>query len=208
MIKKGILVSLLAIALSVSGTQAFAKGKKGGGLFSRSSSQSSTKPADNNTPDNKLGGLTSSNNASPSVSAPNTTSTGAAPASAAAAPASSGPGMGTAIAAGIGGAVVGGLAGAAIASSFSGDDATPSPLLQMTPEDAIKSATEMQAKATEAGFAFAKSDEMLKKATELMTKDDEGKKQAHEIAVIVHTWAEVGVKQADELKKVADKLGL
>jgi hypothetical protein len=49
---------------------------------------------------------------------------------------------------------------------------------------------------------------MLKKAEELSVKDDAGKKQAHEIAVMVHTWAEAGVKQADELKKVAEKLGL
>ena len=131
--------------------------------------------------------------------------------------------MGGAVAAGVGGVVLGGLAGAAIASSMSDDKpaattttatttaaatATPSPLLKMTPEDALKAATEMQTKATEAGFSFSKSGEMLKKAEELMAKDDAGKKQAQEIAVLVHTWAETGVKQSEELKKVAEKLGL
>jgi hypothetical protein len=199
MMKKTLFVSVLAVALSTSGLQVFAKNKnkdKGG---SKSSSVELSKKPDNAAP----------------APAP-------APAAApvAAAPAAGG-GAGTAIAAGVGGVLVGGLAGAAIASSMSGDDkpaattttiekttSTPSPLLKMTPEEALKSAKEMQTKASEAGFSFSKSDEMLKKAEELSVKDDAGKKQAHEIAVMVHTWAEAGVKQADELKKVAEKLGL
>jgi len=198
MIKKTLFVSMLALTLSLAGSQAFAKGSKSKG----DSKKSSESPS-----------LTKQDAAPAAAPAP----TAAAPA---AAPAPSGGGMGTAVAAGVGGVVLGGLAGAAIASSMSGDGdkaattttgtdkATPSPLLKMTPEEAVKSATEMQLKASEAGFGFKKSDEMLKKAEELIAKDDAGKKQAQEIAVIVHTWAEAGVKQADELKKVAEKLGL
>jgi hypothetical protein len=205
MIKKTLFVSMLALTLSIAGSQAFAKGSKGKGDSKKSSSSSSETP--------------SLKKSEPAPAAAPPAAPAAAPA--AAAPAPSGGGMGTAVAAGVGGAVLGGLAGAAIASSMSGDGdkatttgttgtekATPSPLLKMTPEEAVKSATEMQLKASEAGFGFKKSDEMLKKAEELIAKDDAGKKQAHEIAVIVHTWAETGVKQADELKKVSEKLGL
>jgi len=193
MIKKTLFISVLALTLSIAGSQAFAKSNKSKGDSKKSSSETPSLQKSDSAP-------------APAAAAP------------AAAPASGG-GMGTAVAAGVGGMVLGGLAGAAIASSMSGDGdkatttggtatATPSPLLKMTPEEAVKSATEMQLKASEAGFGFKKSDEMLKKAEELIAKDDAGKKQAHEIAVIVHTWAETGVKQADELKKVADKLGL
>ena len=204
MITKTLLISAMALSLAVSGPQAFAKKSK-----RTSSSSSSSKPAEKEkAPEQK-----------PDAPAPaNNTTNNAQPA--AAAPEQKSGGMGTAIAAGVGGAVVGGLAGAAIASSLSGDDAKkdangntvsapiPSPLLKMTPEEAVKSATEMQTKAKEAGFSFAKSDEMMKKAEELMAKDDAGKKQAHEIAVIVHAWAESGVKKSEALKKVSDKLGL
>jgi hypothetical protein len=190
MIKKTLFVSVLAVALSVSGSQVFAKNKNKGDSKKSSRSEAPAPAA-----------------APPAATAP------------AAAPPAAGGGAGTAIAAGVGGVLVGGLAGAAIASSMSGDDkpaattttiekTAPSPLLKMTPEEALKSATEMQAKASEAGFGFSKSDAMLKKAEELALKDDAGKKQAHEIAVMIHAWAEAGVKQADELKKVAEKLGL
>lgn len=199
MMKKTLFVSVLAVMLSVSGSQAFAKNKSKGDS-KKSSSMESSKKSDSDA-DKK-----------PDNVAP-------APAAAAAPAPAAGGGAGAAIAAGVGGAVIGGLAGAAIASSMSGDDkpaagtttiekTAPSPLLKMTPEEALKSATEMQAKASEAGFGFSKSDAMLKKAEELAVKDDAGKKQAHEIAVMVHTWAEAGVKQADELKKIAEKLGL
>lgn len=214
MMKKTIFVSVLAVALSTSGFQVFAKNKnkdKGG---SKSSSVQLSKKSDSNTdkkPDNATPAPAAAPAAAPAPAA-------AAPASAPA-PAATGGGAGTAIAAGVGGVLVGGLAGAAIASSMSGDDkpaattttiekTTPSPLLKMSPEEALKSAKEMQTKASESGFSFSKSDEMLKKAEELAVKDDAGKKQAHEIAVMVHTWAEAGVKQADELKKIAEKLGL
>ncbi len=198
MMTKTLLISAVALALSVSTPQAFAKKSK---KVSSSSSKPADKPAENKT----------------DAPANNTTNT-AQPA--AAAPEQKSGGMGTAIAAGVGGAVVGGLAGAAIASSLSGGDEKkdasgntvsapiPSPLLKMTPEEAVKSATEMQEKAKEAGFSFAKSDEMLKKTEELITKDDAGKKQAHEIAVIVHAWAESGVKKSEALKKVSEKLGI
>ena len=202
MMTKTLLISAVALALSVSGPQAFAKKSK---RVSSSSSSSSSKPADKPV-ENKTD--------APANNTANTVQP------AAAAPEQKSGGMGTAIAAGVGGAVVGGLAGAAIASSLSGDDEKkdasgntisapiPSPLLKMTPEEAVKSATEMQEKAKEAGFSFAKSDEMLKKTEELMTKDDAGKKQAHEIAVIVHAWAESGVKKSEALKKVSEKLGI
>ncbi|MCK5813478.1 MAG: hypothetical protein KAH03_04435 [Cocleimonas sp.] len=216
MIKKTLFVSALAVVLSVSGSQAFAKSKDKGDSkkSSKSSSVELSKKSDSDTdkkPDSATP-PTSTNNSTTNTNNNNT-------ADAAPAPAPAGGGAGTAIAAGVGGAVIGGLAGAAIASSMSGDDkpaattttiekTAPSPLLKMTPEEALKSAKEMQVKASEAGFSFSKSDEMLKKAEELAAKDDAGKKQAQEIAVMVHTWAEAGVKQADELKKVAEKLGL
>ncbi len=204
MMTKTLLISAIALALSVSGPQAFAKKSK---RVSSSSSSSSSKPADKPA-ENKTDAPAPANN----------TANTAQPA--AAAPEQKSGGMGTAVAAGVGGAVIGGLAGAAIASSLSGDDEKkdangntvsapiPSPLLKMTPEEAVKSATDMQEKAKEAGFSFAKSDEMLKKTEELITKDDAGKKQAHEIAVIVHSWAESGVKKSEALKKVSEKLGI
>lgn len=182
MMNKKLLVSLLALTLSVSGSPAFAKKSK---KFRRPAPQASSKPAPSKS-------KTSEDNSKSQEQAPEKKS-----------------GMGSAIAAGVGGAVVGGLAGAAIASAFSGgDDAKPSPLQEMTPDKAVQSATEMQEKAKEAGFSFAKSDDMLKKAQELMSKDDAGKKQAHELAIIVHTWAEAGVKQSDTLKKISGDLGL
>ncbi|MCK5917586.1 MAG: hypothetical protein KAG34_04135 [Cocleimonas sp.] len=204
--KIALFVSVLTIALSLTSTQVFAKGSKDKGSKKKSSRTSSMSSPSNST--SKPNPFPSKKRDNAEEPANNTT----------AAPASGG-GAGAAIAAGVGGAVVGGLAGAAIASSMSGDDkpatssttiekTAPSPLLKMTPEEAVKSATEMQIKASDAGFGFSKSDEMLKKATELMAKDDAGKKKAQEIAVIVHTWAETGVKQADELKKIAEKLGL
>ena len=202
--KTALFVSVLTIALSLTSTQVFAKGSKEKGSAKKSSRSSSVSSSSSST---------SKPNPFPSKKRDNAEepANNAAPAS--------GGGAGAAIAAGVGGAVIGGLAGAAIASSMSGDDkpatssttiekTAPSPLLKMTPEEAVKSATEMQTKASDAGFGFSKSDEMLKKATELMAKDDAGKKKAQEIAVIVHTWAETGVKQADELKKIAEKLGL
>ena len=196
---KTLLISAIALALSVSGPQAFAKKSK---RVSSSSSKPADKPVENKT-DAPAPANNTANTAQPAAAAPEQKS-----------------GMGTAVAAGVGGAIIGGLAGAAIASSLSGDDEKkdangntvsapiPSPLLKMTPEEAVKSATDMQEKAKEAGFSFAKSDEMLKKTEELITKDDAGKKQAHEIAVIVHAWAESGVKKSEALKKVSEKLGI
>jgi len=200
MMTKTLLISAIALALSVSSPQAFAKKSKRDSSSSSSSSKSDDKDK-----------ATENKNEAPANNTANTTQPAAAPEQKS--------GMGGAIAAGVGGAIIGGLAGAAIASSLSGDDdkkdangtvsaPIPSPLLKMTPEEAVKSATEMQEKAKEAGFSFAKSDEMLKKTEELMAKDDAGKKQAHEIAVIVHTWAESGVKKSEALKKVSDKLGI
>ena len=210
---KSIFVSALAFAIAISGSQVFAKSSKGKGDSKKSSRISLEKKSA--VPASAPPAAPVATPATPAPSAPVAT-----------APTSSGGGVGKAVAAGVGGAVLGGLAGAAIASSMSDDSdkatstattktvattattATPSPLLKMSPEDALKAATEMQAKATEAGFAFSKADEMLKKATELLTKGDAEKKQAHEIAVLVHTWAENNIKASEELKKIADKLGL
>jgi hypothetical protein len=206
MMTKTLLISAIALALSVSGPQALAKKSKRVSSSSSSSTDTSKSADKDKATENKTEAPTNNtaNNTQPAAAAPEQKSGG----------------MGTAIAAGVGGAVIGGLAGAAIASSLSGDDEKkdasgntvsapiPSPLLKMTPEEAVKSATEMQEKAKEAGFSFAKSDEMLKKTEELIAKDDAGKKQAHEIAVIVHAWAESGVKKSEALKKVSEKLGI
>jgi hypothetical protein len=111
---------------------------------------------------------------------------------------------------------VGGLVGGAVMNALSGDDTpaaagaaapVPSPLLAMTPEDALKTAKETQAKAVAEGFSYTKSDALLAKADELILVEAT-KKQAQELAVAVNTWAEAGIKHATALKSISTQLGL
>jgi hypothetical protein len=197
MIKQTLFVSALAITLA--STSVFAK-------------KSSSRPSAS------VSGPSSSSSApaKPSPTPAASTPAAAPTAAPAAAPAAAAPAAGGGIGSAIVGGVVGGLAAGAVMSALSGDDKpaaagaaapAPSPLLAMTPEDALKTAKETLAKAADAGFAYPKSTELLTKADELITVEA-SKKQAQEIAVAVNTWAEAGLKNAENLKKVSAQLGL